>query len=125
MHETAISLALIEQVERIAAERDASIVSLIRVSIGPLSGVEPELLRRAFPLAAAGTIAADANLELAITDVVVRCSQCGDESRVPANRLLCSGCGDYRTNVISGDEMILERLELDVSAPGPAPGVMH
>ncbi|MDJ0939542.1 MAG: hydrogenase maturation nickel metallochaperone HypA [Woeseiaceae bacterium] len=122
MHETAVSLALIEQVERIAAERNAAIVSLIRVSIGPLSGVEPELLRRAFPLAAAGTIAEDANLELDITDVVVRCSQCGQESRVPPNRLLCSGCGDYRTNVVSGDEMILERLELDVSAqPRPLP----
>ncbi len=123
MHETAVSLALIEQVERIAAERNAAIVSLIRVSIGPLSGVEPELLRRAFPLAAAGTIAEDANLELEITDVVVRCSQCGQESRVPPNRLLCSGCGDYRTNIVSGDEMILERLELDVSTPGQTPAL--
>ena len=44
MHEMSVSIALIEQVERIAAERDARSVSVITVSIGPLSGVEADLL---------------------------------------------------------------------------------
>ena len=116
MHEMAISLALIEQVERIAADHGARGVSVIRVSIGPLSGVEADLLERAFPLAAAGTRAEGARLDIEPVDVVVRCGQCGAESPARANRLLCAECGDYRTHVVSGDEMLLQRVELDVPA---------
>jgi len=116
MHEMSICLALIEQVERIAAERGARSVSVITVSIGPLSGIEADLLARAFPLAAAGTPAESATLDIEHIDVAVRCSQCGAESPARANRLLCGECGDFRTTIVSGDEMILQRVELDVPA---------
>jgi hydrogenase nickel incorporation protein HypA/HybF len=117
MHEMAVSLALIEQVERIATENGARGVTVITVSIGPLSGVEADLLERAFPLAAAGTRTEGAKLQIEKTGVVVRCSQCGAETPAKANRLLCGECGDYRTNIVSGDEMLLQRVELDVAEP--------
>ena len=44
--------------------------------------------------------------------VRVRCTQCGAESPARPNRLLCASCGDYRTRLISGDEMLLANLEL-------------
>jgi len=116
MHEMSVSLALIEQVERIAAERGARSVTVITVSIGPLSGIEADLLARAFPLAAAGTPAEHARLDIEQLDVTVSCSQCGAESPARANRLICGTCGDYRTRIVSGDEMILQRVELDVPA---------
>ena len=115
MHEMSVCLALINEVERIAAERNAGSVSRIEVGIGPLSGVEAVLLDRAFPLAAAGTSAEHAELVIETTDIVVHCSQCGEESAARANRLLCDACGDYRTRILSGEEMILQRVELDAS----------
>lgn len=113
MHEMSVCVALINEVERIAAERDAGSVSRIELGIGPLSGVEAVLLERAFPLAAAGTCAEFAELAIRTTDIVVRCSQCGAETEARANRLLCGACGDYRTRIVSGEEMILERVILD------------
>ena len=113
MHELSICNALIDQVEQIARERNATSVTRIVLKVGPLSGVEARLLRHAYPLAAAGTVAADADLVIDTAAVVVRCSECDTESRVAANRLLCAACGDFRTRVISGDEMILQTLELD------------
>ena len=74
--------------------------------------VEPELLRNAYPMAAAGTIAADAELIITVSEVRVTCNECGAESAASANRLICGECGDYRTEVTSGDELILQRLEL-------------
>jgi hydrogenase nickel incorporation protein HypA/HybF len=51
--------------------------------------------------------------------VRVRCTRCEAESEVPPNRLLCGSCGDYRTRLVGGDEMLLASLELDVEdAPG-------
>lgn len=112
MHELSVCLALIEQVDRIARERKAAAVSRIVVELGPLSGVEPALLRRAYPLAAAGTVAEHAELEIAPSGIIVQCGSCGARSAALPNRLLCSTCGDYRTRIVSGDEMILQRIEL-------------
>jgi len=102
-----------KQVESIARERNAEKVIKITLNIGPLSGVEPELLRHAYPLATAGTIAADAELVMETADIVVQCSQCNSETTVTPNKLLCGSCGDFRTRVISGDELTLMRVELD------------
>jgi hydrogenase nickel incorporation protein HypA/HybF len=82
------------------------------LQVGPLSGVEAPLLEHAWPLAAAGTIAADAELVIDTAPVRVRCTRCGIESEAQPNRLLCAGCGDYRTRLVSGDEMLLANLEL-------------
>ena len=113
MHELAVCQGLMRQVDRIAAREGAEQVTLIRLSIGPLSGVEPQLLRDAFPIAAAGSVAAAAELQIESQAVRVRCLSCGAESEAQANRLVCGECGDYRTQLLSGDELLLTSLELE------------
>jgi len=113
MHELSVCLSLLREVERIARDNDAGRVTRIAVTLGPLSGVEPELLRNAYPMAVAGTIAENAELQIDVAEIVVKCSQCGAESPAKPNRLLCGECGDFRTNLVSGDEMVLKTVELD------------
>lgn len=110
MHELSVCQALVSEVASVARAERASVVSEVYVSVGPLSGVEKPLMRNAFPIAAAGTIAADANLHLQSMPVRVACDACGIESEVPINRLVCSHCGDWKTRLVSGDEMLLERV---------------
>jgi hydrogenase nickel incorporation protein HypA/HybF len=110
MHELAVCQALLAEVASVARRRRAVAVTDIHVGIGPLSGVEADLLRDAFPIAAAGTIAADASLCLRRTTVRVHCSECGEETEARASRLLCGNCGDWRTTLIGGDELLLERV---------------
>ena len=112
MHELSVCTALLEQVESIAKQHRAARVEKIVLRIGPLSGIEVPLLEHAYPLAATGTVAADAQLVVEPLPVKVKCSQCGAESEVKPNRLLCAACGDFRTNLVSGDEMLLASLEL-------------
>jgi hydrogenase nickel incorporation protein HypA/HybF len=89
-------------------------VEKVYLQVGPLSGIEPKLLRNAYPLAAAGTVAANAELIIETSEIVVTCSQCNAKTEAQANRLICSACGDFRTNIVSGDEMILQRLEMNL-----------
>ena len=110
MHELAICQALIGQVVDVAHEQHASKVSDIFVRIGPLSGVESPLMQNAVPIAAAGTVASDASLHLESTPIVVRCAECSAESEARMNRLVCGACGDWRTTLVSGDELILQRV---------------
>ena len=116
MHELAICQALMNQVESIAAERNARSVVSIVVGMGPLSGVEAQLLKHAYPVASAGTIAEGARLVVENLPVRIKCSQCGHESDALPNKLVCKVCGDWRTTLISGDELILMRVELETAA---------
>jgi hydrogenase nickel incorporation protein HypA/HybF len=114
MHELSVCLSLLEQVQAIAAQHRAIAVERILLRIGPLSGVEAALLANAYPLAAAGTIAEHAVLEIEAMPVRVRCDDCGADTQAAPNRLLCEDCGSWRTRLVSGDEMLLANLELTV-----------
>jgi hydrogenase nickel incorporation protein HypA/HybF len=117
MHELSVCLSLLEQVERIAREHGADRVERILLRIGPLSGVEAPLLANAYPLAAAGTVAEQAALEIETAPVRVHCNECGAETDAAPNRLLCGSCGAWQTRLISGDEMLLANLELRIPDP--------
>ena len=119
MHELSVCLSLIDQVQSIAREHGATRVERILLQIGPLSGVEGELLRNAYPLAAAGTLAEGAVLDIEAAAIRVHCTQCGAESDAVPNRLLCAACGSYHTRLISGDELLLARVELAIPDAGP------
>jgi hydrogenase nickel incorporation protein HypA/HybF len=112
MHELAVCQEMLIQITQIAAEKNATSVDSVTVHIGPLAGVESHLLKQAFPFAAAGTLAEGAQLIVETLPIRVRCQQCGAETNASANRLLCGKCGDYHTQLLSGDEMLLASLEL-------------
>ena len=114
MHELAICQALIDQVTELAQARNATSVSDIFVSVGPLSGVESALLQNAFPVAVAGTVADGAELHIDSLPVRVYCKDCDAESEVAANRLLCAQCGTWKTRLVSGDELLLKSVELEI-----------
>jgi len=112
MHEMSICQGLLDQVERIAREQGASRVDSIVLSIGPLSGVEADLLSRAFEVARMATVAENAELEIQTGPVVVECRKCGASGEALVNRLLCPSCGDWQVNLVQGDELLLLRLEV-------------
>jgi hydrogenase nickel incorporation protein HypA/HybF len=113
MHELSICQALMNQVKSIAAENSAGNVVTIVIGIGPLSGVEAELLKNAYPLASAGTVAEHARLIIEPLPIRVRCNSCNRESSVSPNKLVCQHCGDWQTTLISGDELLLMSVELE------------
>lgn len=127
MHELSVCRSLIAEVEAVALQHRARAVRCIRISMGPLCGVDPDLLQRAYPLARAGTVADGADLLIERLPVRVRCERCEHESEAVPNRLVCARCGDWHTRLVSGDEMILASVELDTdeaptTAPDGAPG---
>lgn len=122
MHELSICQSMLKQVSVIAREHQASSVMQITLRVGPLSGVEPKLLQSAFPLASAGTIADEATLLIESLPIRVQCRSCGQQSEVSPNRLTCHHCGDYKTQLISGDELLLANVELTTDSPPGKPG---
>ncbi|MCK5001509.1 MAG: hydrogenase maturation nickel metallochaperone HypA [Gammaproteobacteria bacterium] len=115
MHELSICQSLMAQVESIALEHRAQSVTSVVVAMGPLSGVEAQLLKNAYPIASAGTVAENAELIVKTLPIRVKCNQCGSESDATPNKLICKQCGDWRTTLVSGDELMLMSVELEKS----------
>lgn len=120
MHELAVCQALLMEVERVARKSSAGCVTRVIVRVGPLSGIEPPLLSRAFSVARAGGAARDAELCIEPAPVRVQCLACDAQSEAAPQRLVCAHCGGWRTRLVSGDEMILQRIEFRSAAPLPA-----
>lgn len=112
VHELAICEAVLQHVLAIAGSENARHIGRITLHIGPLAGVEPDLVRLAFPLVAAGTPCEASALEIEFLPVMVQCQTCGTISELPPNKLLCKQCAGWRVDLISGDELLLARVEL-------------
>lgn len=117
MHELAVCQGLVDEIARVARAQGADEVQAVTVAVGALAGVESGLLERAFVIARAGTVAAQARLQLQSLPARVACSECGAEAEVAPNRLLCPACGGWRVRVVGGEELLLIRVELTRAVP--------
>jgi hydrogenase nickel incorporation protein HypA/HybF len=112
VHEYSVVQALLEKVEAEARRHGAVAVHAVVVRLGELSGVEPALLSSAWELVREETVCANATLTLERSAAAWTCSACGYRPR-PGESLLCAACG-VPARLESGDEILLERVELEV-----------
>ena len=112
MHEYSIVQSLLDRVESEAAAHGATVVHRLRVKIGELSGVEIPLLRSAYETFTDRSICADAELEIVPVAVRWGCPAC-DVEVTAGSALRCGGCGGP-ARLVAGDEIVLERIEMEV-----------
>ena len=126
MHEWSLACQLIREAEAEAERRHAVKVFGVTVSIGKLTGVVPDLLTRAYDMARVGTLLEDASLEVEIESVRGRCGECGRECLVEGFGLVCPECGALGLEVLSGDDILLTKMDLEVaSEPFRGHGGVH
>jgi hydrogenase nickel incorporation protein HypA/HybF len=108
-------MALVEQMEKVAREQKAAAVPKVTVTVGALSGVDPEALKGAFPLAAEESVAAGAELVIEWIKASVQCRACGKISQPEAPFIYCEGCKSSDVEVKSGRELYITSIEVDVA----------
>jgi len=115
MHELSMCQALIATAKRQLAARpeySGKRLAGLTVSVGALSGCEPDLLAHMFPHASKGTIAEGAVLEIEFQAVEVACDDCSERRSVAANQLCCPACGSPRVTLCAGDGVFLTNMSL-------------
>jgi hydrogenase nickel incorporation protein HypA/HybF len=113
MHEYSIVGALLERIEELARERQARAVHGVLVSIGELSGVEPDLLATAYETFRERTICEGAKLTILPVAARWDCLEC--RRSIPRGAILeCPICGGP-ARLSAGDEIVLERVEMEVA----------
>ena len=110
MHELSLSEAIVDVAARHAGGRRVTAVS---VRVGRLRQVVVSALSFAFELCAHGTVVEGAALEVQEVPIGVRCRSCGAESAPTDFPLDCGACGSLSVEVVAGEELQVESLELE------------
>lgn len=114
MHELSIVASLFEILEEKAREEKARKIISVKLKVGRLSGVVSEFLETAFDIYKKETIAAKAILKIEDVPLRIRCQRCAAEMLKDDYVFVCSSCGSRELEVLSGTELLLERIEMEV-----------
>jgi hydrogenase nickel incorporation protein HypA/HybF len=110
MHELSIAQAIVDITTRHALGRR---VVRVEVKVGHLRQVVPDSLDFAFGLVGQGTALDGAELLITHIPASGRCRGCGAESVMEDFPLCCSRCGGLDVDVLTGEELLVDALELE------------
>jgi hydrogenase nickel incorporation protein HypA/HybF len=111
MHEFSIVEALFRSLEDIIERERLRSVERVRVRVGELRQIVPELMTFAFDAAKEETKACGAALELETVAARFRCETCGNECSSPETGYACPHCGSYELSVVQGKEIEIAAIE--------------
>ena len=84
-------------------------------SVGKLSGVAGGAVAFCFAVAAQGTVAEGAVLDIVEVEGRARCPDCGAEFPTPTLFTSCA-CGSWRVERLQGEELKVRTIELEEAA---------
>ena len=116
MHELAIAQSVVDAVCDHAAGRA---VYRVTVEVGVLTAVVPDALRFAFDIAAEGTVADGAILDIRCVPGAAHCRACGADFTVSELLLLCP-CGSADVAIGAGRELRIRSMEVSRECAQPA-----
>jgi len=111
MHEIKIAEELSVIVVDKAREAGLSVVESVNISFGQLVQVVPDIFEFAFREAVRDTVAAEAELNIEIIPLEMKCLSCGADYNPAENCSSCSKCGALEITVVHGKELFIKSIE--------------
>lgn len=116
MHEYSLVRSLLRQIRQILSDQPIQGLQQVSVSIGPLSGVEPELVQIAFDELVASFGFPGATLSIVRTTLEACCNGCGECFTVQSFQFQCPSCRSRSVRVTGGEDFRL--IDLTVVEDG-------
>ena len=111
MHEIRIAADLARIVTETATRENLSSVTRINLQFGEMIQVVPDIFRFAFGESVKGTIAENAEIDIEIVPVSLRCTRCHREFEPEDLLFRCGFCQSADLDIIHGKEMFVKSLE--------------
>jgi hydrogenase nickel incorporation protein HypA/HybF len=113
MHETAIAQDIIVIVNQSLKAQPEARLGVVRVSIGKMIAVVPELLRHAYNSIVFETPLQDSTLEIDIISITAQCQQCHQKFGLDEYEFLCPHCQSPDIHIKTGNEFYIKELEVE------------
>lgn len=113
MHELGIVFHVIKSVEQIAKENQVSLVSVVTLEIGEVSGIVPSYLTDCWRWAADRTeTLKGSELKIEELHAITHCEGCGEDYDTVAHGKICPKCGSEHTYLVTGNEVSIKEIEV-------------
>lgn len=120
MHEMGITAEVLRAAVEGAESAGAVRINSVHLTVGELTEIVPDALQFAWETLTPGTLAEGAELVIEHTPGHSVCLTCENEFDHDRWDRICPKCGSFATKGISGDELLIDKV--DVELPGePAP----
>lgn len=113
MHELSLCQGVIRALEEAAVVHGFARVRRVRLEVGAFAGAEPDALRFGFDVAAHGTLAEGARLDILEVPGAAWCFDCNDTVTLAQRHDPCPHCGGCRLRLSAGEELRIKDLEVD------------
>jgi len=111
MHELRIAEDLSAIVVEAAKREKLSMVTKVNISFGALVQIVPDIFEFAFRETVRDSVAANAELDLEIIPVKMRCIRCRREFLISENNFACDQCNSTELDIINGKELFIKSIE--------------
>lgn len=111
MHEIRIAEDLSAIVLEAAKTENLSKVTRVNISFGQMVQIVPDIFEFAFREIVRDTIAHDADIDIEIIPVKMRCKNCGCDFNVKENRFSCIICNSSDLEIVNGKELFIKSIE--------------
>lgn len=114
MHELGLTQSILEIALEHAQKNGAKPIQRIKVKAGEMVAIVEDSMQFHFEHLRVGTLAENAELDIDIIPLQVKCSSCGETSKVNEWEIfLCPVCGATTVEVVAGREFYVESLEVE------------
>ena len=117
MHEASLVRSLLRQVGELLVTHHGEAVEIVRVEMGPLSGVERVLVEIAFADQVDFSPCRGASLVVSEVPLSAVCRDCGHRFEIERFRCECPACSSSQVQVTGGEEFRLLDVEIRTRQP--------
>lgn len=86
-------------------------VTKVNITFGQMIQIVPDIFEFAFRECVRETIAENAEIDIEIKQVKMKCRGCGKDFHVTENRFVCNNCRSTDLEIISGKELFIKSIE--------------
>ena len=111
MHEIRIAEDLSAIVLEAAIKEKLSKVTTVNISFGQMVQIVPDIFKFAFRETVRDSVAMDAELDIELAEIKLKCRNCGHDFQPEDNLFSCRICHSHETDIIQGKELFIKSIE--------------
>jgi hydrogenase nickel incorporation protein HypA/HybF len=115
MHELSLAKDIVEMVYQCVPAEELKEVKFVVIKVGEFSGVVTDSLKFSYQAITSQTELESSELEVIDIPFILKCHNCGKESTNEFGMMICTECGSANTEILSGDELKVQEVKLNIS----------